>query len=44
MPPSVKPWEKSSKDLLQRSGIVVAAPEAPGMSVSVNVLLSPSPD
>jgi hypothetical protein len=47
--PPVKPWEKSNKDLLQRrrtgrSGVVVAAPEAPGMSVSVNVLLSPSPD
>jgi hypothetical protein len=41
----------NGKDLLQRrwrlpgrSGVVVAAPEAPGTSVSVNVLPSPLPD
>jgi len=49
MPPPVKPWGQRDKDLLQRrrtgrSGVVVAAPEAPGTSVSVNVLPSPSPD
>ena len=51
MPPLVKPWGQNGKDLLQRrwrlpgrSGVVVAAPEAPGTSVSVNVLPSPLPD
>jgi hypothetical protein len=50
-PPPPSPEKKNNKDLLQtqrrlpgRSGVVVAAPEAPGMSVIVNVLPSPSPN
>jgi hypothetical protein len=49
--PPVNPWGKNDKDLLQRrrrlpgsSGIIVVAPEAPRMSISVNVLPSTSPD
>ena len=49
--PPVKPWGQNDNDLLQtwrrlpgRLGVIVAAPEAQGTSVSINVLPSPSPD